>query len=212
MNTDELIRAIVADNPTMRPPIRRTLAVALALGTAAAAVIFIASLGARSDFWWSIVHSPRFAFKFVFTLAVAVPAFFIVRNLMRPDAGVGAAWVLAIPFVMLAAAVAAEMIHLPRDHWAVYAVGSNALYCVSLIPFLALAPLIATFYALKQGAPANPAAAGALGGLLSAAIGATLYAAHCSDDSPLFVSIWYPIGMALVTLAGAVLGARLLRW
>ena len=37
-------------------------------------------------------------------------------------------------------------------------------------------------------------------------------AAHCSDDSPFFVSIWYPLGILLVAVAGALAGARLLRW
>jgi hypothetical protein len=40
----------------------------------------------------------------------------------------------------------------------------------------------------------------------------TLYALHCPDDSPLFVGIWYVLAAAIVTLAGALCGARLLRW
>ena len=101
---------------------------------------------------------------------------------------------------------------IPREHWPVYAVGTNAVACMTLIPLLSLAPLAAVLYALRQGAPANPALAGAIGGLMSAGIGATLYASHCVDDSPLFVSIWYPIGVAVVVLAGALIGARALKW
>jgi hypothetical protein len=39
-----------------------------------------------------------------------------------------------------------------------------------------------------------------------------LYASHCTDDSPLFVATWYPIATAVVTAAGALIGARVLRF
>ena len=65
-------------------------------------------------------------------------------------------------------------------------IGHNSLFCVTVIPLLSLAPFAAVLYALRSGAPANPTVAGAVGGLLSAGIAATLYASHCTDDSPLF--------------------------
>lgn len=213
MKTDDLIRAIVADNKTVHRPVGRTVTLAIAAGAIVAAVLFSAFIGARADFWWSIVHSPRFIFKFVFTLAIAVPAYLIVRLLARPDANPRRLFaLLLIAPLGLAAAVLAEMWVVPRSHWAVYAIGSNAMTCMKLIPLLSLAPLAAVLYALRQGAPANPALAGAMGGLLSAAIAATLYASRCIDDSPLFVSIWYLIAIALVAAAGALIGARLLKW
>jgi hypothetical protein len=33
-----------------------------------------------------------------------------------------------------------------------------------------------------------------------------------ADDSPLFMAAWYVIAVVIVALAGAILGARLLRW
>lgn len=213
MKTEDLIRAVVADNASVAPPIQRTLMLALAAGCAVAAVVFAATLGVRSDFWWSLANSPRFVFKFVFTLAVAAAGYLVVVRMARPDARPGArVGLLMLPAVLLAGAVLVEMAAIPRDHWPVYAVGSKALACVSLIPLLSLAPFAAIMYALRQGAPANPKLAGAIGGLLAAGIGATLYASHCADDSPLFVSIWYSIAIAAMTAAGGMLGARFLKW
>lgn len=213
MKTDDLIRAVVADNANVKAPVARTLMVAALAGTLAAILVFIATLGARSDFWWSIGHAPRFGFKFLVTLAVALPSYFLARRLSRPDASAGALkWLLVVPVLMLAAGVLFELSVVPRDHWPVYAVGTNARACMVLIPLLSVAPLAAILYALKQGAPANPALAGAVGGLLAAGIGATLYASNCVDDSPLFVSIWYPIAIATVVAAGALIGARALKW
>jgi hypothetical protein len=49
-------------------------------------------------------------------------------------------------------------------------------------------------------------------GLLSAGLGATLYASHCTDDSPLFVATWYPLAIAMVTAVGAIAGRKMLRY
>ena len=54
--------------------------------------------------------------------------------------------------------------------------------------------------------------AGAVAGLVAGGVGATLYAMHCTDDSPLFVALWYSLAVALVALAGAAAGRWLLRW
>jgi hypothetical protein len=51
-----------------------------------------------------------------------------------------------------------------------------------------------------------------MAGLLSAGLAATLYASHCTDDSPLFVATWYTLGAALVTAIGALVGSRVLRF
>lgn len=213
MKTDDLIKALVADNASTKPPIGRTLAVSLLAGIVISCLVYTMTMTLRSDFFWSILHAPRFQFKFAFTLAVALPALLVARRLARPDAEpAGLASLLALPALVLLGGVAAEMMTQPAEHWAVYAKGSNSLICMAMIPLLAAGPLAAMLYALRQGAPSYPGWAGAAAGLLASGIGATLYASHCSDDSPLFVSIWYPAGIAIVTAAGALLGKRLLRW
>ena len=66
---------------------------------------------------------------------------------------------------------------------------------------------------LKASATSKPVAvAGAIAGLLSAGLAATLYASHCTDDSPLFVATWYTIATALVTAIGALAGSKVLRF
>jgi len=47
---------------------------------------------------------------------------------------------------------------------------------------------------------------------LSAGLAATLYASHCTDDSPLFVATWYTIATALVAALGALAGSKLLKF
>ena len=213
MKTDDLIKALVADTATAQEPVSRTVSAGIAAGVVLAAAMFWTLLHVRSDFLYAITHEPRFMFKFVFMLAIAVPGFLLVQRLARPDGETGSLrWLLMLPLLLLAAAVCVEMSVVPSEYWQVSALGSMPGACMKYIPILSIGPLLAVLYALRHGAPASPAAAGAAAGLLSAAIGATFYAVFCVDDSPMFLAIWYVGGVAIVTALGAALGSRLLRW
>ena len=91
-------------------------------------------------------------------------------------------------------------------------VGSNSRVCMTAIPLISLPLLAAALVGLRHGAPARPAVAGAIAGLLSAGLAATLYASHCTDDSPLFVATWYTLATVIVTAIGALIGSKVLRY
>ena len=186
--------------------------IAVAGGALATALIFFFTLGVRPDVS-AALETPRFLFKCVLTLTLFATAMGLVLHLARPGA-VPSGWVMALaaaPALLILATIA-ELLYVPPDLWAQRLLGTNALVCMVLIPSLSALPLVAIILALRQGAPTHPALTGAAAGLLAAGIGATLYATHCQDDSPLFVATWYVIAVAIVTLIGAFLGARLLRW
>jgi hypothetical protein len=85
------------------------------------------------------------------------------------------------------------------------------MVCLTAIPMLSLPLLIAALIGLRHGAATRPTLTGAVAGLIAGGIAATFYAAHCVDDSPLFVVTWYGIALALVALAGALAGRWVLR-
>jgi hypothetical protein len=212
MRTDDLIRALASDAPGRRVPLHAGLVLALAVGLVAAFALFMAMLGPRSDIG-TVSHDPRFLLKFVVTLALAASAAGLVLRLVRPGAPTGL-WRFAVWLgpVLLGLGIAYELLSVPAQRWWPRLVGTNSMICLASIPLLA-APLLASlFVALKQGAPMRPALAGAVAGLVAGSFGAALYAAHCIDDSPLFVTFWYGLAIAAVTLVGAALGARVLRW
>ena len=95
------------------------------------------------------------------------------------------------------AAVALELTVVPSADWGTRLVGSNSQYCLSFIPLMGIGPLALFVAALRHGAPSRPAFAGAVAGLAAGGIAATLYAAHCTDDSPLFVATWYTLAIAV---------------
>jgi hypothetical protein len=212
MKTDELIRALAADQPGRLPSLGTRFAAALAMGLVIAAILFWLALGPRPDIAAAAGMLP-FVFKFVVTLVLAAAAAGLVLRLARPGAARGA-WQLALLLapILLALGIVLELFSVPQSGWWPRLIGTNSLLCLASIPLLAAPVLAAVMLALRQGAPTEPAIAGAVAGLLAGSLGAALYAAHCVDDSPLFVATWYGLAIALTTLAGALLGARLLRW
>jgi len=90
--------------------------------------------------------------------------------------------------------------------------GDEWLECLLSIPIIAIVPFAVTIFAVRRAAPTNLVRAGAVAGLVAGGISAMAYALHCTDDSLPFVAVWYGGTIVLCTLAGAVLGPRLLRW
>ena len=212
MKTDDLISALAADETPPAPTPRRMLWLAVAGGALAAGIAFFVLLGPRPDFMQAI-ETVRFAFKFVVSLALAASAFVALRRAMRPEMGAQPLHaVLLVAPALLIAALVLEILAVPTAHWAARWIGYNWLYCMSFIPILSLAPLALLFFALHRGASTTPVRTGAIAGLLAGGIGAVFYAAHCTDDSPLFVATWYTIAIGFMTGLGALCGARLLRW
>jgi hypothetical protein len=212
MNTDDFIAALSADGSSKSPSLTLRLAFALALGACVSLALFMVLIGPRPDAAQAM-RTVRFDLKFLDTLALLAPAFFLCLRLSRPQASPGAmlGWLLA-PVAILAVAVAVELATVPQEQWMAKLIGSNALHCLTLVPLFSLPPLAALLIALREGAPGYPALTGALAGAAAAGVSATFYATNCTDDSPLFVATWYPLATGAVMALGALIGRRLLRW
>jgi hypothetical protein len=212
MKTNDLIAAISADAGAPRAPIGWSLWLGAGAGIVTTAVVFFALLPVRPDMM-DAMATPRFLFKWAFTLTLLATAMALILRLARPQAvpRLQLLALLAAPLV-LAVGVGNELISLPSSDWMLTMVGTNAVSCMVLIPLLSALPLAVMILVLRQGAPAWPALAGAVAGLVAAGIAATFYATHCQSDSPLFMAAWYVIATAIVAAAGALFGARLLRW
>jgi hypothetical protein len=212
METDQLIRTLAADNAHRARPVGFVLALALLVAAPASVAMFLAGLGVRPDLM-SAMHNPFFDLKFAVTMALAIPAIVISLHLSRPEASLqGWKWLLLIPVGLLLAGIASEMMMPQRLPMMTRLVGNNSRLCMTAIPLMSLPLLVAALIGLRHGAPTRPAVAGAIAGLLSAGLAATLYASHCTDDSPLFVATWYTIATALVAAVGALAGSRVLRF
>lgn len=211
MKTDDLITRLAADTaPRRQPAADLTLAVAGGMVLAAAAMLL--SVGTRPDLA-TAVETWRFLAKAAVMLTLAASSLFLLRRAIYPE-GLDRAplWAVFAAPALLIVTIALELALLPRSDWGAAAVGTNWADCLILVPAFGIAPLALALWGIRQGASTRPALTGFLAGLLAGGIAATTYAVHCPDDSPLFVMLWYPLGILLLGAAGAVLGRQVLRW
>ncbi len=211
MKTDDLIRALSVDG---KSPWRvgNLLTVALLAAVPISVAAFFMEMGMRPDIA-TAVQNPFFDLKFAVTISLALSAVALSLHLSRPEATLrGVVLILAVPVSLLLGGILVEMMLPQRLPWFTRLAGTNSRICLTAIPLLSMSFLAASLVALRHGAPSRPAVAGAFAGLLSAGLAATLYASHCTDDSPLFVATWYTLATALVVVVGALAGSRVLRF
>ena len=213
MRTEDLIKGLVADH-AVQPgprPMRRNLFMAIIAGFAGSLAVLLIALGVRPDIIAALA-TWRFDLKWVVTLTLAIAATWLALQLSKPTAKLQyAARLLLLPAMVLIAAVISELATIPSSAW-LARMGTNGSMCVVNIIFLSALPFAALLFALREGAPASPAFAGAAAGLLAGAVAAAAYVLHCTEDSPLFVAVWYVLAIGLVTLVGLLLGRHVLRW
>ena len=214
MRTNDLIDKLVADYVAQPPPkpVAHHLVMAIIGGLAISAALFSITLGPRPDIL-SALSTWRFDIKWADNLVLVIAAAWVALRLSRPVTTPPSAMrALIVPAFLLLAAVTYELVTVPASEWPARAMGVNGVMCVASIISLSVLPLTATIYALRQGAPTSPAVMGAAGGLLAGALGATVFAMHCTNDSPLFVVIWYALAIGLMSMFGLVVGKHALRW
>jgi hypothetical protein len=213
MKTDDLIVMLSANVEAVdRRQVSRTVAGAVAVGVAVAAGAVLIVLGGRSDIW----RNEAIAFlvaKLAFAAAVTVVSFFYLVRLARPG-GHRRGWMalLALPFAGIVGLASISLAQAPEVHWEAMLMGDQWLECLLSIPLIAIVPFALVVWAVRQAAPTNLRRAGALAGLVAGGLSAAGYALHCTADSLPFIAVWYSGTILLCTLAGAILGPRLLRW
>lgn len=211
MRTDALIHALSQDRRTA-PSLAAMLPAAVSLAALAGGAAFLAGMGVRPDLAAALGGASALV-KHAFPVLLALGALAAALRLARPEARPGPALAaLAAGPALLAGAVAIEALRVPVEAWR-HAVFAPSLWvCLAFVPLMSLPILGASLAVLRRGASTQPRLSGAVAGLLSAGVSASIYAFYCTQDSPLFYGLWYGAGIAAVTALGAQLGGRLLRW
>ena len=211
MKTDDLIRSLAQDSAP-RMSLAQALLYGFLPGVAVSLGFYSLAIGLRPHHF-TLLPDWRILFKIAFPVAVFACAGPLALQLARPRGDPRPLVLILIALlIVLAGAVLIELAVVPPDLWRVRLIGHTALVCRVLIPLMSAAPLVGTLIALHRGAPDNPGLAGAVAGLFAGAFGASLYATHCPDDSPLFVATWYTLAVLVVMAVGALAGSRWLRW
>jgi hypothetical protein len=211
MKTDQLIHALVQD---LRTPVARVTAAlrrCLPVASGAMAVGFLAAAGIRADAF-STGFGPT-VLKIALGVTLAAVGLAVAVQLARPtrNAAMAARALLIAPLAMAFIAALDLALH-GNLGWQERLWGKNIWACLFMIPLLALFPLAATLHALRNGAPTNPTAAGALAGIGSAGIAILPYGLFCTENAALFIAAWYVLASCIAGVVGAMAGRRLLRW
>lgn len=185
---------------------------ALAVAVVVAALAFFAAVGPRPDFALA-AESWRFLYKFAVTLALFATGLWALVALARPGMRSRRRLsALLLAPCLLVAAILVEIAAVPTDQLGSRLIGDNAMLCLTFIPLIGIGPLAAFLFALRHGAPDAPSLAGAVAGLVAGGLAATFYAAHCTDDSPLFVAVWYALAILLLAAVGALCAHFVVKW
>jgi hypothetical protein len=210
MKTDDLIAALAADTLprlTAGQRLLRALPAAFAVSVAG----FLAFRGVRPDLGQALASAA--VLKTVVPLILAALAGALALGLARPGSRpVRRAVALALLAAVLLAVFLAALIDDASMGLAASLGKPTLVTCLTTVPALAVPLLAAVLWALAAGAPLHPRRAGAAGGLAAGALAAALYSLYCDQDTALFVLPAYGAAVLFVTLAGAMAGARLLRW
>jgi hypothetical protein len=183
------------------------------LGASIAVVAMLLAWGLRPDILRAVASS-SFWLKLAYTGGLAFVGFVAILRLSRPDGRVSRiVWIgLALVILAMAGLAAAELWRAPAAEYRSIVMGSTSAVCPWLIAILAVPAMGSTFWALHRLAPTQLTLAGAAAGLTAGATAAFIYAFSCDESALPFVLIWYGVGIAVPTAAGALLGRLALRW
>lgn len=207
IETDSLIHQLAgeAGQGTRTLPLAMRLPLAAGLAFALALLVVVLWIGTRADL---SAHLGATAFKAAGMLLLAGGGLWLAAGAAVPGRAAPTALVL-LPAVLLL------LVRAATDTSGLSLFGNSEVSvagCVSAVLVAATPGLLLLLSVLRGGAPEHPARAGALAGLVAGALGAAAYAIACRNDAGTFLLIWYPLAVAMMTVAGALVGRWALRW
>ena len=211
MRTEQLVDVLARQaGPAPRHAVERRIAVAAGLGAIASALGAIGTLGLNAGL---ADMGLGLATKLAYVVGLLLAAAWFADRVSRP----GTPWrragwnVLAVVLVMTVLAAAFWALA-PSTERLSLLLGRSWASCPWRVAMLSVPALAAVLWAMRGLAPTRPRTAGFAAGLLAGSIGALGYALYCPELSPLFVLVWYTLGILVPGAVGAVLGPWLLRW
>jgi hypothetical protein len=213
MKTDDLIAALAA-HPAPVQPARSMRALLWASGTGvlAALGLLAITLGFNPQLAAEL-SLPMFWVKLAFVLATVAIGYLIVLRLAQPGRKVGAlAWSLGAPASLMWVLAALALLPAAPGERSSLLLGTSWLVCPIYIAAFSAPSFLLVLHSMRSLAPTRLRVAGAAAGLLSGAIGASVYQLYCPELAAPFIGVWYVLGMSIPAALGALIGPRALRW
>jgi hypothetical protein len=213
MKTDDLI-SMLAREPQSLPVIEHGQRARAALAVAAGiSFVWMATrLGLNAELSEDMAL-PMFWVKLGFVLSLAISFGYAMTRLGRPGQNAKPQFAAAGLFALVMFALGLGAAFNGERSETLGAIQGESVYdCPISIATLSVPLFIASFWAMRQFAPTQLTLAGAVAGLFSGAVAATVYSLHCTGYHATFIALWYSVGVAVPGIVGALLGRWLLRW
>lgn len=213
MKTDDLIAALAA-HPARVQPVRsmRALLWAGSAGVFAALGLLAMTLPLNPQLGTELAR-PMFWMKLAFIVSTATIGYLVVLRLAQPGRNLGAlAWSLGVPALSMWLLAALSLLGASPDDRSGLVLGTSGLACPIYVAAFSVPSFVLVMLAMRSLAPTRLRLAGAATGLLSGALGASVYQLHCTELAAPFIGVWYVLGMSIPAALGALIGPRALRW
>lgn len=211
MKTDQLIDLLVTQaGPAPRHVVQARLSAAMGLGALLSGVTALVALGLNPGLF---AMGSALVVKLSFVAGLMLGAAWLADRASRPATSWrGAASALLVVMIAMTAFAAAAVSATAEDQRQALLLGHSWASCTWRVAALSLPAFVAVIVAMRDLAPTRPRLAGFAAGLLAGCLGALSYMLYCVELSPLFVLVWYTLGILAPAVAGGALGPRLLRW
>jgi hypothetical protein len=213
VKTDDLIEMLARQDIAVdrRRLMMRWLA-ALGAGFLISMFVFVYMFRINPDLRM-LMENIWFWVRFAFIGSVMVLGGWFFAKLGKPGSDPRIPFLLAAgPFVVLGIVGLVMLVAAaPADRRAML-LGISWSVCSRNIAMLAVPIFFASIWVARQFAPVRLRLTGAMLGLFSGGAAALMYSMYCPEMEPIFLVIWYSLGMLIPAAVGALLGRRLLAW
>lgn len=211
-SNDALIRALSSNLvPVTRRSVGREAVIVASI--VAAELLLLLSAGAARPDMGRVILSPYMLWKLGSLALLAGVTCAVALRSFAPPAAPGRGLALALGLGALA--IAAGGFVTPGADGGqpllIRLYPLQGMFCTMAIIVLALPILGGMAVLMRRAAPVRPAKSGLACGLAAAMSGALVFAVCCPANDPLYVVVWYAIGIAAVALAGRLLLSRRFR-
>lgn len=211
-STDALILDLSADlAPVKRRSVSREVAVLVAL--AAAELALILAMGAMRPDMGRVILSPYMMWKIGgLALLAGVTCTVAIRS-FAPPASSPRSLVLTLALAVLVIVAGIFVASAADSGRSLFDRLSpvHGILCATAITILAMPIMAALAVLMRRAAPVRPKESAMACGLASATCGALIFTACCPMNDPLYIVVWYSVGVTVVTLAARWLLPRRFR-
>jgi hypothetical protein len=213
MKTDDLIEMLARqDGAVDRRALMWRWVAALAVGFLLSMFVFVYVFRINPDLRM-LMENIWFWVRFAFIASVTLLGAWFFAKLGKPGSVSRVPfWLAAAPFVLLGVVGVLLLLNAAPSERRAMLLGISWSVCSRNIAMLAVPIFFASVWVARQFAPVRLRLTGAMLGLFSGGAAALMYSMYCPELEPMFLVIWYGLGMLIPAAVGALLGRKLLSW